>query len=209
MNTKIIAATIFICGAVLLAIFAVSFSNAPQNRAGSELTPIGTEAFGGPYNLTNHLGERVTEKDLDGQYKLIYFGFTYCPAICPTELAKMTEALDILGDEGEQIQPVFITIDPERDTVDVMKDYVSLFHPRLVGYTGTPEEIERVKKAYKVYSAKVNDPNMSEYTVDHSSYIYFIGPNEELYSLFRTDDTAQDMASTIHQWLEQNRKNGV
>ena len=178
-----------------------------QNKSGDQnktLMPVSTDAFGGTYTLTNHLGETVTDKDLEGQYQLLYFGFTYCPAICPTELSKMTEALNMLGDEADAIQPVFITVDPERDTVEVMKNYIELFHTRFIGYTGTTEQIEHIKKLYKVYSAKVDDPSLSEYTVDHSSYIYFIDPQGRLLSLFKIDDGVDVMVKNIRQWLSQN-----
>ena len=105
-------------------------------------------------------GEPVSENVLIGRYTLIYFGFTYCPAICPTELQKMSKVLTLLGDKGEEITPIFITVDPERDTVETMKQYVELFHPRLVGLTGTSEQIKTVKKAYKIYATKVKEEGM-------------------------------------------------
>ena len=114
----------------------------------------------------------------------------------------MTKALNYLGAEADRIQPVFISVDPERDTVDVMKNYVSLFHPRLVGLTGTVEQIESVKKSYKVYAAKVDDPDMNDYTVDHSSYLYFISPEGALLSLYKMDDSAEPIANDIKAWME-------
>jgi len=154
--------------------------------------------FGGPFTLTNHLGQRVTEQDYQGQWRLIYFGFTYCPAICPTELQKIATALNDLGDKGEQILPIFVSVDPERDTVDVMREYVSLFHSRLIGLTGSIEEIEQIKKEYKIYAAKVQDDTMSDYTVDHSSFIYFIDPDNNLRRIFKIDDRAQDITNFVN-----------
>ena len=152
--------------------------------------PDTVQTFGGAYSLTNHLGERVTNEDFAQSYKLIYFGFTFCPAICPTELNRMTQVLNNLPDDvANQIQPIFITIDPERDTVEAMKNYVGLFHSRFIGLTGTAEEINHVKDIYKIYANKVQDETMSDYTMDHSSYIYFIGPNEELIQIFKMDDS--------------------
>ncbi|MEM6780360.1 MAG: SCO family protein [Pseudomonadota bacterium] len=179
------------------------FANA--QKGDRPLLPVSTDEFGGPYTLTNHLGETITEKDLKGQYQLLYFGFTYCPAICPTELSKMTEVLNILGEDGKKIQPVFITVDPERDTVEVMKSYIELFHERFIGYTGTVEQIEDIKKKYKVYATKVDDPTMTEYTVDHSSYIYFLDPDGQLLSLYKMGDSVDDMTQNIRRWLDQEQ----
>ena len=172
----------------------------------SVLHPVTADAFGGPFTLTDHTGKKVTEKNFQRKYRLIYFGFTYCPAICPTELAKITSALNMVGDNGRNIQPLFITIDPERDNVDSMGKYVSLFHPSLIGLTGTPEEIKAAAKAYKIYYAKVQDDSMSDYTMDHSSFIYFIAPDDRLLQIFRMEDDATQMADAINRWLSQEQK---
>ncbi|MEM6811407.1 MAG: SCO family protein [Pseudomonadota bacterium] len=164
-------------------------------------TSIVSENFGGPFTLTNHLGKRVTEKDYEGKWRLKYFGFTYCPAICPTELQKMAAAVDAAGEKGKKIIPIFISVDPERDTVEVMKDYVELFHPRLIGLTGSVEEIDAVKDAYKVYAAKEQDETMSDYTVDHSSFVYLIDPENNLRRIFRIQDKASDITEFIEQVL--------
>lgn len=187
--------------------FLVLFFSVQSHKSGdTALSPVSTNNFGGSYTLVNHLGETVTEKDLKGQYQLLYFGFTYCPAICPAELSKIADALDMLGEEGKKIQPVFISVDPERDTPQVMRDYIGLFHPRLIGYTGTIQQIEDIKKKYKVYSTKVDDPSMSDYTVDHSSYIYFMGPEGQLLSLYKVDDGADYIAENIGLWLEKDER---
>jgi len=153
--------------------------------------------FGGPFTLVNQDNKQVTEKDFDDQWRLIYFGFTYCPAICPTELQKIASALNDLGPIGEKITPIFISVDPERDTVDVMRQYVDLFHPRLIGLTGTTAQVDQAKKSYKIYSAKVKDDTMTDYTVDHSSFIYLMNPNNDLIRIFKTDDPAEEIVKTI------------
>jgi protein SCO1/2 len=162
--------------------------------AGAPSTAIVEENFGGSFTLVNQDGKTVTEADFDNKWRMIYFGFTYCPAICPTELQKISQALNMLGEKGEKIIPVFITVDPERDDVETMKNYVEMFHPRLVGLTGTPEQIEQAKKVYKIYSAKVQDETMSDYTVDHSSFIYLIDPENNLRRIFKINDTPQQIA---------------
>lgn len=154
------------------------------------------------FSLTDHTGAAVTEADYTGQYKLIYFGFTYCPAICPTELQKISRVLEQLDEaQAEKIQPLFITIDPERDTVDVMREYVDLFHPRLIGLTGSVEEIEQVKSGYKVFAAKVPTEDGSDYTMDHSSFIYLMGPENRTLGIYRMQDDAEMMRNDIAQIL--------
>ncbi|WP_395661852.1 SCO family protein [Aestuariivirga sp.] len=135
----------------------------------------GVALVGGPFSLTDQDGRRVTEKDFLGRYMLVFFGFTYCPDICPTELQVMTAALDAMGPAAEKIQPVFVSVDPERDTPEVMKAYVANFGPRLIGLTGTPEEIAAMAKAYRVYYAKAANQNApGDYLMDHSSIIYLM-----------------------------------
>ena len=163
------------------------------NKGAGGAAKIAGLELGGPFSLTDHTGKEVTEKDYDGQYKLIYFGFTYCPAICPTELQKISRVMSGLEknhpEAAKKFQPLFITIDPERDRVPVMREYVSLFHPKLVGLTGTQPQIDFVAKAYRIFATKVQDENMSEYTMDHSTFIYLMGPDNRLLGLYRMKDT--------------------
>ncbi|HEY9163120.1 MAG TPA: SCO family protein, partial [Magnetovibrio sp.] len=133
--------------------------------------------IGGPFTLTDSTGKRVTDKDFQGKYMLIYFGYTFCPDVCPTSLSIMAEALDALTPEQlAKVTPVFVTVDPERDTPEVMAAYVPNFHPKLVGLTGTLEEVKAAARGYKAYYAKVNeaDPD-GNYTMDHSSITYLMG----------------------------------
>lgn len=163
---------------------------------------IVAENFGGPFTLTDYAGHTVTDKNYAGRWRLIYFGFTYCPAICPTELAKITQTMKLLGDKADQITPIFISLDPARDTPDVIAGYVTMFDKRFVGLTGTPEQIKQVAKDYKIYYAKVEDPALSDYTIDHSSFIYFIDPDDNLRAIYRINDTAETMAVEIASRLE-------
>jgi protein SCO1 len=157
--------------------------------------------IGGPFTLVDQDGKAVSEKDFAGRYALIYFGFTYCPAICPTELQKISAALRTLETDAPalatKIQPVFISVDPERDTPAVLREYVKLFHPRLTGLTGTPAQVEAVKKAYRIYSAKVQPEGATEYTVDHSSFIYLMGPDGRLLGIYRAEDDAGSITQDI------------
>ncbi|PZP86007.1 MAG: SCO family protein [Azospirillum brasilense] len=150
---------------------------------GTGIVPVtknkGGEALvGGPFSLTAPDGSTVTDRDLRGKYALVYFGFTHCPDICPTSLLLMQNALDQLGAKGKKVTPVFITLDPERDTPEIVGNYVSNFGDRFVGLTGTPEQIRAAADAYKVYYSKVEDENSAlGYIIDHSGFMFLMDPD--------------------------------
>lgn len=154
-------------------------------------------ALGGPFSLTDHTGRAVTDRDFAGRPLLVYFGFTYCPDVCPTELGTIAAALDLLGAAGERVTPVLITIDPDRDTPEVLGNYVALFHQRLVGLTGTAEQIAQVARAYRVYYAKVQPRDSTQYLMDHSSFIYLVGPDGRVRSLFRPQTSPEAIAAAV------------
>jgi protein SCO1 len=136
----------------------------------------GKALIGGPFTLTGHTGKRVTDKDFLGKSMLIFFGFTHCPDICPSALQVISAALDKLGPKGEKVTPVFITLDGARDTPDKLAAYVKSFHPRLIGLTGSSEELDRVAKAYHVFYQKVSDDKSpNSYTYDHAAILYLMG----------------------------------
>ncbi|MCB1720154.1 MAG: SCO family protein [Alphaproteobacteria bacterium] len=168
-----------------------------EGKPAETAMPVAGLSFGGPFSLIDHTGAQVSEKTYEGKYKLIYFGFTYCPAICPTELQKMSRVLSALEKNHpealENVQPLFISVDPERDTLDVMREYIGLFHPQLVGLTGTTAQIDLIKKRYRVFASKVEDETNQDYTVDHSSFTYLMGPNDELIGMYRMKDTADQI----------------
>jgi cytochrome oxidase Cu insertion factor (SCO1/SenC/PrrC family) len=151
----------------------------PRERSATELMEAlmwGREPVGGPFALIDHNGQPRTDADFRGKLLLIYFGFTFCSDVCPIELQAMGSAIDQLGPAGDGIQPLFITVDPEKDTPDQLKSYVTLFHPRLIGLTGDPHAIKKVALAYKVYYAK-SDPTRNAGTeVDHTSFIFLVDP---------------------------------
>jgi protein SCO1/2 len=128
---------------------------------------------------------------------LVYFGYTYCPDVCPTELQTMAAAVDRLGPDGAKVVPVFVTVDPQRDTPEVLADYVKLFSPRLTGLTGTPAEIASIAREYRVYYAKVTPKNGGDYLMDHSSFVYLIGPQGRLRALIHPGRSADEVAATI------------
>jgi len=158
----------------------------------------GAAAIGGAFTLTNHLGQKVTEKSLLGKYSLIFFGFTYCPDVCPVAMQNMTAALDMLGDEADKITPVFITTDPERDTVEKVAEHVSAFHKSFIGLTGTTEQIKTASKAYRIYSAKRKNGDMPDgYSIDHASIIYFMGTDGKYLTHFNHSTPPKAMAVRI------------
>ena len=162
----------------------------------------GKALIGGAFALTDQDGKRVTEQDFRGKYTLVVFGYTTCPDVCPAEMQAMANALDTLGDKAEQVTPVFITIDPERDTVAKVADYVKNFHARFVGLTGTPEEIKQAAKAYRVYYARAEDKgSATDYLMDHSAFIYLMDPKGEYVTHFAYGAPADKIAAGIEKAL--------
>ncbi|MEE9544259.1 MAG: SCO family protein [Rhodospirillales bacterium] len=153
--------------------------------------------IGGPFTLVDHNGNTVTDADFHGRYMLIYFGYTFCPAVCPTSTIMMAHALEQLGEEAEKVVPIFITVDPERDRPEDLKEYVPHFHPRLVGLSGTPEQIAVATEAYKVYVAKILEKGwwgvVDDYFVYHSDVIYFMGPDGKYLDHFGSGSTPKAM----------------
>ncbi|MBO6782832.1 MAG: SCO family protein [Alphaproteobacteria bacterium] len=172
----------------------------------AESTPVAgmvvNVGIGGPFELTDHTGARFSSESFAGNYALVYFGYTFCPDICPTELGQMAIAIDELGDDGARVSPVMITIDPKRDTPEVLSEYVPLFHERLIGLTGSEEEIRAVATRYRVFYQRFDDPNYTEYLMDHSSFVYLIGPDGTIAAMFRYGTPPEEMASTIRQHMK-------
>ncbi|XP_058110280.1 protein SCO1 homolog 1, mitochondrial isoform X2 [Magnolia sinica] len=167
---------------------------------------VGKAAIGGPFKLVNHDGRSVTDKDFLGKWTLIYFGFTHCPDICPDELQKLAAAVDkIRAAAGIGIVPVFISVDPERDTVEQVREYVKEFHPNLVGLTGNVDEIRQVARAYRVYYMKTEEEG-SDYLVDHSIVMYLMDPNMEFVKFFGKNYDVDALAEGIIKEVKQHRK---
>src|SRR4051812_26647227 len=156
------------------------------------------EPVGGPFELTDHTGKPRTERDFRGKLMLVYFGFTYCPDICPTDLQAIGLAIDKLGADGDSVQPLFITVDPERDTAEHLAEYVPMFHPRLIGLTGSMDAVRKAADAYKVYFAKVPIGKESgDYTVDHTAFIYLMDRDGNYLGFFPPGTTAERMVEII------------
>jgi len=160
----------------------------------------GQIAVGGPYALTDQDGRPRTSGDFRGKYQMIYFGYTFCPDVCTTTLAIMAAALDKLGPAKDRVVPIFITIDPARDTPQVMKKYLAAFGPRFVGLTGTADQIAQVEKEYRVFAKKepLADGN---YSMNHSSVIYLMGPDGKLVSFYDEAASPEDLARSLREKL--------
>uniref|UniRef100_A0ACD5ZEE6 Uncharacterized protein n=1 Tax=Avena sativa TaxID=4498 RepID=A0ACD5ZEE6_AVESA len=166
---------------------------------------VGTAAIGGPFSLLNHDGKPVTEKDFLGKWTLLYFGFTHCPDICPDELQKMSAAINKIKETAKlEIVPVFISVDPERDTVEQVHDYVKEFHEDLIGLTGTSEEVRKVARAYRVYYMKTEEEG-SDYLVDHSIVMYLMNPKMEFVKFFGKNYDEDTLAQGIIKEIREHK----
>jgi protein SCO1/2 len=153
--------------------------------------------LGGPFKLTDQDGRVVTDADFHGKWVLLYFGYTHCPDACPTAFNTIAEALDQLGSRREKIQPLFITLDPERDTPAVLREFTDAFRAGIVGLTGSPAQIEAVAKEYRIDYKKRPDPENNDYSIDHTSIIFLISPQGQTLSLFSHETPPDRMARRI------------
>lgn len=158
--------------------------------------PLAGARIGGPFTLTDQDGKKRSWSDFDGQYRLVYFGYSYCPDVCPLDLQKLMQGYRLLEKQdaalAARVQPLFITIDPERDTQPVVKNYVTAFHPKLIGLTGTPEEIASVAKEFAVYYARNHKSGAGEYLMDHSRTPYLMDPDGKPLAILPTDQPGTD-----------------
>jgi len=158
-------------------------------------------AVGGPFTLIDQNGATRRDSEFRGKLMLVYFGYTYCPDACPTTLQAMSETLDLLGEKAAGVQPIFISVDPARDTQDQLKAYAANFHPSLLALTGSADELKKVESEYHVYVAKVPQSGKDDYLIDHSSIIYFIGRDGRYLGQFPTGLPPKVIAATIKRYL--------
>ena len=189
------AATVALLGGVWVA---TQFTGDGDQFAQCRTTQIagGAGTIGGPFELLNAKGETVTEKDVITEPTLIYFGYTFCPDVCPLDASRNAEAVDVLAERGQSVTPVFISIDPERDTPEVVGDYAFNLHERMIGLTGSPEQVKAASKAYKTYYKK-QDGDPEYYLVDHSTFSYLVLPEHGFVEFFKRDETPEQMADKI------------
>lgn len=171
-----------------------------------ETPPLAGAAIGGPFTLTDQNGRQVSDRDFDGKYRLVYFGFTYCPDVCPVDLQLIGQALRKIEKEdpalAAKVQPIFISVDPERDTPPVLKQFVSAFHPRLIGLTGTPAQIADVAKRYGVYYSKQGAEGAKDYLVDHSRVALLFGSKGEPIAIVPHDKGVDGVVGELEHWVK-------
>jgi protein SCO1/2 len=178
------------------------YQSARDDRARFGRQHILSERIGGSFQLTDHHGRTVSDTDLRGRFALIFFGYTQCPDVCPMTLLSLTEALELLGHDGDAIQPVFITVDPLRDTPEIIADYLSNFHPRFIGLTGTRQQIASVERAFAVYAKAADGADKNaNYLVDHTALAYLIGPDGAFRAFIQQTLSAAEMAEKIREHL--------
>ncbi len=161
----------------------------------------GKAAIGGPFTLTDGDGKTWTDQDFRGKLMLIYFGYAYCPDVCPTSLGSMGAALDQLGPAADGVAPIFITVDPERDNGQALKEYAAAFHPRMIGLGGAPEAIAAVARAYRVYYKKTTPTDGSPYLMDHSSIIYVMGRDGGFLTHFTHMTSPEEIVAGLKRFL--------
>ena len=196
---RFVPIAVLLAGFVILgagAFLALSLHETPRGAAGTLLA----SAIGGPFQLVDQNGKTVTNADLKGKWSLVYFGYTHCPDACPTALNDISIALDELGPKRDAVRPVFITVDPERDTPEVLKSYVTAFDAPILALTGTPEEIAQAAKGYRVYYAKHPETG-GDYSMDHSSVIYVMDPEGRFTASFTHESTPEQIAERLKKLL--------
>jgi protein SCO1/2 len=161
----------------------------------------GADTIGGPFELVNSAGETVTDTDVITQPSLLYFGYTFCPDVCPLDVSRNAESVDVLEQGGKIVTPVFISIDPARDTPEVVGDFAANLHERMIGLTGSPEQVKAASLAYKTYY-KAHPADDDYYLVDHSTFSYLVLPEQGFVEFFRRDIGPQDMAEKIGCFLD-------
>lgn len=167
--------------------------------------PLAGATIGGPFELTSETGETTRWSDFDGQYRIVYFGFAYCPDICPTDVQRAMAGLrkfeQDAPDLGAKIQPLFITIDAERDTPEVVGEFADAFHPRLIGLTGTPEQVKDAADTFRIFYSRGEDQPGGGYLMDHSNITYLFGPDGEPIATLPTDQGADAVAGELALWV--------
>ena len=195
--------TVIVAGFLIGALAGAAALIVTRAPTGPEVATTGTALIGGPFTLVGRDGKTVTDRAFRGKYMLVFFGFTHCPDICPAELQVMSAALDALGPKANEIIPIFITLDPERDARPVVTGYVMNFSPRFVGLTGSPEQIAEAAKAYRVTYSKFQEDETKpgDYSIDHSALVYLMGKDGEYLTHFAYGTPAAKMAETLRRYL--------
>ncbi|MCK5166046.1 MAG: SCO family protein [Rhodospirillaceae bacterium] len=197
MSRRLFLAIIVAFGVAAVVFFTLGRSFMPADNS-QQRTTQGKVNIGGPFQLVDGTGKAVSDMDFRGKYMILYFGYTFCPDVCPTSLGEISDTLDLLSpDEVNKVAPVFISVDPERDTPEVVGEYVTHFHDRIVGLTGSLNAVTAVAKSYKAYFSKGEVDEDGNYPVDHTSYTYVVGPDGQFITAYRHATPAADMAKSL------------
>lgn len=190
---------------ILAAAAALTIGRNPMAAPPAPVGALERAAIGGPFRLTDQDGRMVSNDSLRGRYRLMYFGFTFCPDICPTDVQKMSQALRLFERSdparAARLQPIMVTIDPERDTPAVLKQFVSAFHPRLLGLTGSPTAVADTLRRFGIYASRQQVGGASGYLMDHSALMYLMDPDGEPITFFARDTTANQIASELNTYV--------
>ena len=198
----LVAALVVILALVGIWVFTL-FGGSDDQFAGCRIGQVagGAGQIGGPFTLLDETGKEVTDKDVITEPSLLYFGYTFCPDVCPLDTSRNAEVTDILQERGTQITPVFISVDPARDTPQVVGEFADNLHERMIGLTGTPEQVKAASQAYRTYY-KANPADDEYYLVDHSTFSYLVLPEHGFVEFFRREITAEQMADTIQCFID-------
>lgn len=195
-----VAATALI-GATAYVTFSQSAGQDPFHDCRASAVAGGSGAIGGPFTLVNTRGETVTDTDVITQPSILYFGYTFCPDVCPLDTVRNADAVDILAERERFVTPVFVSVDPKRDTPDVLREFTSLVHEQMIGLTGTPEQIQDVAKAYRVVY-RAHDDGSDFYLVDHMTFSYLVMPEHGFVEFFRNDLSAEALANKMECFIK-------
>ena len=202
--SRTLLAVSFGCGLTAAAGGWLLWPGEPTERTASELMDVvmwNKEPIGGSFSLIDQNGERRSDRDFRGKLLLVYFGFTFCTDVCPIDLQSMAAALDLLGPAGEHVQPLFITVDPEKDMPAQLKSYVGLFHSRMIGLTGDAKEIKRVARAYKVYYARTAPDKPDVTDIDHTGFVFLVGKDGQYLGFLPPGTPADRMVEAIRPYV--------
>ena len=178
---QVVLWTVALTGAAMFGLVQGGVIGSRSERTGIPIAPA-VAGIGGPFRLTSHTGQTITERDLKGKPSAVFFGFTHCPDVCPTTLFDISDLIRELGSDADKIMPVFITVDPERDTQSVLAEYLQAFDPRVMGLTGTPAEVDVAVRAYKAYFKKGGTRSSGGYTMDHTAIVYLMNKDGHMAS---------------------------
>ncbi|MEO1638236.1 MAG: SCO family protein [Pseudomonadota bacterium] len=199
MNTSVIFGTTTLVAAAALGLYTWQVASGPHPCGN---TAVAGGAIGGPFELVSETGATVTDADVITKPTLVYFGYTFCPDFCPLDTMRNAQAAYILEDQGMDIGTVFITIDPQRDTVEVVRDYTDNFHEAMIGLTGSPEQVKAASQAYKTYY-RAEDTDDEFYLVDHSTQTYLMFPDNEFATFFGRADSSEQVAEISACFIDQ------